>query len=268
MTDIIDRSATFPTLPAWGWMWMLTALVFYSGKALLYARSKQRPRGWRRLAWWVWPGMDTAPWGRHDPVTPPRPGEWTAALLKTALGAGLVWGVARRVEPPLAADWIAMTGLILLLHFGSFHLMALGLRALGVGVRPLMDAPLNSRSLAEFWGRRWNRGFTDLMTPLVFRPVARRWGAGTAMGAVFLISGLAHELVISLPAGGGWGLPSGYFLLQGAGLAIERRWRVLRHPLPARMWTLAITAAPAFWLFHPPFVRQVMRPFFQALGAL
>ena len=38
--------------------------------------------------------------------------------------------------------------------------------------------------------------------------------------------------------------------------------------LRGRLFTLAIVAAPAFWLFHPPFVRRVILPFMQAIGAL
>jgi hypothetical protein len=39
--------------------------------------------------------------------------------------------------------------------------------------------------------------------------------------AVFLISGLLHELVITLPAGGGYGGLTWYFLIQGLLTQVE-----------------------------------------------
>ena len=81
-----------------------------------------------------------------------------------------------------------------------------------------------------------------------------------------------HDLVISLPARGGYGLPTAYFLLQGAGLLAEHargtplaRWR---GRWQGRVWTWLIVAGPAFWLFHPPFVRRVILPFMHAVHAL
>jgi hypothetical protein len=90
--------------------------------------------------------------------------------------------------------------------------------------------------------------------------------------AVFAASGLVHELVISIPARGGYGLPTLYFILQGTGVTAERsliaRRLGLRRGFAGWCFTLAVTAAPAFWLFHPPFIRNVAVPMLRAIGAL
>jgi len=82
---------------------------------------------------------------------------------------------------------------------------------------------------------------------------------------------LVHEAVISLPARGGYGLPTGYFLLQGCGVLLERTvaGRRLGSSCGAAGWlfTLAFTAIPAFWLFHPSFVLNVILPMLHAFGA-
>jgi len=168
--------------------------------------------------------------------------------------------------------WAGMIGLILLLHFGSFHVVALVWQRLGVDARPIMSAPLHATSLSEFWGRRWNLGFRQLTYDFVFRPLQRAWGAWAATMAVFLVSGLIHELVISVPARGGYGLPTAYFLAQAAGVAVERsragrRWGLGRG-MRGWLFMAACTAGPAFWLFHPPFVLRVIVPFMKAVRAL
>ena len=176
---------------------------------------------------------------------------------------------ARRV---LLRGWAAMLGLILLLHFGTFQSVALLWQSVGVNAKAIMSAPLRSTSLGEFWGKRWNLGFRQLSHELIFRPLHRRLGADAAGFLVFAVSGLIHDLVISLPARGGYGLPTIYFLLQGTGMTIEhsRLGRRLGLGQGVRGWCfmMVFLAAPVFWLFHPWFVLRVILPFMRAIHAL
>jgi alginate O-acetyltransferase complex protein AlgI len=186
-----------------------------------------------------------------------------AAASKTIFGTALVWMVMRQCHHPLVAGWVGMMGLVFILHFGLFHVAAVLWRSRGLNVRPVMHWPIAARSAGDFWGRRWNRPFNELSVRFALRPLARCWGWAWATLAVFLGSGLIHELVISFPARGGWGLPTGYFLVQGLAILAERRWEFRGH-----FWTVAVVAGPVFGLFHPPFVHRVMLPFFSAIGAV
>ncbi len=207
---------------------------------------------------------------------PVRPSvlEWIWAAAKTALGVVLLWGLARRIPETeeLVRGWIGLFGLIFLLHFGSFHLIALFWQAVGISSEPIMSKPILSKSLSEFWGKRWNLGFRQLAHDLIFRPLHRRIGVAAAGMLVFVASGLIHDLVISLPARGGYGLPTAYFVLQGLGVTLERstlgRKLGLQKGLAAWIFLLVVAAGPAFWLFHPPFVQRVILPFMRAVHAL
>lgn len=189
-----------------------------------------------------------------------------------ATGILLIWVVARGGAEPLAQGWIGLLGLVLLLHFGSFHLLALFWQSRGVMAQPIMAKPILSRTLSEFWGKRWNLGFRQLAHDLIFRPLHKRIGVSAASLLVFLVSGLIHDLVISLPARGGYGLPTAYFLLQGFGVRIERstmgRRLGLQQGFAGWLFMFVFTSGPAFWLFHPPFVTRVIVPFMRAIGAL
>jgi hypothetical protein len=165
-----------------------------------------------------------------------------------------------------------MLGLILLLHFGTFQIVALLWQSVGVNAKAIMSAPLRSTSLGEFWGKRWNLGFRQLSHELIFRSLHRRLGADAAGFLVFAVSGLIHDFVISLPARGGYGLPTLYFLLQGTGMTIEhsRFGKRLGLGQGMRGWCfmMVFLAAPVFWLFHPWFVLRVILPFMRAIHAL
>jgi hypothetical protein len=47
-----------------------------------------------------------------------------------------------------------MIGIVTTLHFGLFHLIACAWRTAGVDAQSLMNRPLASGSVSEFWGRR------------------------------------------------------------------------------------------------------------------
>ena len=265
--------------PRWVVMWVLAGALYAGCKWLTYRdalKGGATPGRRRALGYLLlWSGMDAPAFlSAADPRLGPRATEWTAAALKTLFGVALIWVAARLARPaaPLLAGWVGMTGLIFVLHFGTFHLLSLGWRTLGVDARPVMQSPLRSTSLAEFWGRRWNTAFHELATRFTFRPLRPVAGPVGATLLAFLASGLIHELVISLPAGGGYGLPTGYFLLQGCGLLGERargarRWGLGRG-WRGRLATFTVAAGPAFWLFPPVFIRHIILPMLGAIGAL
>jgi hypothetical protein len=199
--------------------------------------------------------------------------QWLFAAAKTVAGVALVSLVAQGAfrGPPLLRGWIGMLGVILFLHFGLFHLLALAWQKAGVDAKPVMREPVLVSSLAEFWSTRWNTAFNALVHDLAFRPLCRKFGVTRATLGVFLISGIVHDLVISLPARAGYGLPTAYFLFQGVAVLFERtaigRRLGLGRGFRGWLFTMVCAGGPAFWLFHPPFVTNVTLPMLQAIGA-
>jgi len=256
-------------------MWAVAVALYLGCKWVTFWPHRVDGSVERRLGYLLaYGGMDAAPFFDGAATPPvPRASEWLATAAKLAAGAALLWLVPREIigRSALLAGWAGMIGLALLLHFGLFHGAALAWRSAGVAAEPLMRRPTRAASVAEFWGRRWNSGFHQLAHALVFAPLARFAGATGATAAVFLVSGLVHDLVISVPARGGYGGPTLYFLLQLAGLLIERSRRfrrVLRRPAVGRLFAIIFVLAPLPLLFHGPFVRGVIVPFLHAIGGL
>jgi hypothetical protein len=265
-------------LPPWVFMWTLSFGIYFGLKWLTWWRARRRfaHPTWRSIAFLLaWPGMDADAFLNAELRVPlPASSAWIWATLETLLGAVLFWIVARSIPPgrPLIRGWIGMVGLVLLLHFGTFQIVALLWQSFGVKAERIMSAPLQSTSLGEFWGKRWNLGFRQLAHELIFRPLHRPLGALQASFLVFAVSGLIHDLVISLPAHAGYGLPTIYFLLQGVGVAVERstfgRRFGLAHGTCGWCFMMVFLMAPVFWLFHPWFVLRVILPFMRAMHAL
>jgi alginate O-acetyltransferase complex protein AlgI len=80
----------------------------------------------------------------------------------------------------------------------------------------------------------------------------------------FLGSGLVHELAITVPARGGYGGPTAFFLLQALGVALERSargraWGLGQGPR-GRVFMLATLLLPIPLLFPPAFLERVVLP--------
>ena len=273
---IVLTLSSWSLMPAWGRMWLMAVSIFSCFKwwTWRHVKEDQIPFTARSFYYlFLWPGMDARSFLNPNPwKEPPTLTAWGVALAKTLFGAVLIWGVARFAGHGLLAGWIGMIGMIFLLHFGLFDVLSLFWRSQGIRAVPLMQCPIAAPTLSDFWGKRWNVGFRDLVFGLFFVQVARRFGANSATVLTFLFSGLIHELAITVPAGSGYGLPSLYFGLQGGALIIERSQVGVRMGLGkgwrGHAYTLAIVTLPVFALFPPVFVLHVMIPFFQAIKSI
>jgi alginate O-acetyltransferase complex protein AlgI len=177
-------------------------------------------------------------------------------LVRLALGLLLV-GAARLswslLGARLPATVLLCVGLSLAVHFGACTLLAAFWRARGVRADAVFRAPVRSRSLAEFWARRWNLAYSEMCGIVLYRPLAGATGRRPAVFATFLFSGLLHEMAISLPVRAGFGMPFLYFALHGVLALLEPK-------RPGRAWTAFWILAPLPLLFHRPFVTRVLWP--------
>lgn len=266
--------AWVPALPPWGVMLgiSLSLLAILKSVALLeYRKTSIRPLMWSEVLCWYlcWPGLNA----REFLETPPLQEfsglmlwELLMATAKSLLGIVCLVSFVPRLAQihELLAGWGAMFGLLMLFHFGVFHILALVWRQVGRVVRPLMFQPVLARSVNDFWSQRWNLAFRDFANLFVLRPLTRRWNSRIGLWGVFGFSGLVHELAISVPARGGYGLPTLYFIVQGLGVTIERSSWGRKYLLAGswRNWLFAffVIGPPSWCLFHPPFLRQVILP--------
>lgn len=258
-------------VPSWAFMWLMAIALFLGFKWLTYATSRENlaPLRTRFLYLAAWPGLAPDEFTRPLPESSrPSRTDWFPPARLLLVGFLLVVFVAPRISHPMVRGWVGMVGIILTLHFGSFHVLALVYRSFGLDARPLMLQPLRSDSLADFWGRRWNTAFAALADRQVFRPLARRIGPRSALVVVFIGSGLLHEAVITLPAGGGYGLPTLFFSIQAGGLLLERRPAFATHPIRRRALAWILLLGPVGCLFPPVFVERVILPMLDSIQRL
>lgn len=169
-------------------------------------------------------------------------------MLVGTLGAWLVWGMGWR---QILIMFLPMS---LGFHFGALRVLKGVLRAAGFPVRTLFPNLLEAQGVGDFWSRRWNVGYSQMMQRLVGRPVEAWAGANAGVMAIFVGSGLLHELAITLPVRSGFGLPTVYFTLHGILTLLERKWGRPFGRIPA----LIAVILPLGWLFPPAFQNEVI----------
>jgi len=233
-------------------MWMLAGSIFAGCKWLTWSHRTVDAHFARHLSYlFAWAGLDADTFlDSRSRTTRPAVSELISGLGCLTLGITLFFFVARRFanNSPILVGWCGMLGITLVLHFGSFKILSFLFRSVGILARPLMNCPIAASGISDFWSHRWNTAFRDFTHEFVFRPVVRRMGPHAAIVAGFLFSGLVHDLVISVPAGGGFGLPTLYFVIQLAALFFERsslgRRLRLSRGLLGRLFTVTVLIVP------------------------
>ncbi len=164
------------------------------------------------------------------------------------LGAWLVWKVELRQV------FILFLPMSLGFHFGVLRVLKGCLRAMGYPVRTLFPNLLKTHGIGDFWSKRWNVGYSQMMQRLIGRPVEVLAGSVSGVMAVFVVSGVFHELAITVPVRSGYGLPTLYFTFHGILVVLEKKWG---HPV-GRLVTLLAVVLPLGLLFPPAFRNEVL----------
>ena len=158
---------------------------------------------------------------------------------------------------------LLLIGLSFILHFGILNLSTALWRFLGVNVKELFQSPYKSKSLKEFWGRRWNIAFSEMTALIVYKPVKKIFGNRTGLIAAFLLSGLLHEVAISCPVNSGYGLPFAYFVIHALVMNVEDLSaikKITQHKILSHVWVFFWLLVPLPLLFHHNFMLEVIVP--------
>ncbi len=154
-----------------------------------------------------------------------------------------------------------IAALLLTIHLGICDLLPWLLRWAGFHVPLLFDRPWAATTLGDFWGRRWNLAFVEMNRRYLLRPLYRRLGKQGSRFALFALSGVVHELALSLrPVA--LGISHDLFLAGRSGGH--------RGPLSYRepRVGLVLAAGSSPWLFHEPFRRALVVLLYRGLHEL
>ncbi len=183
--------------------------------------------------------------------------------LLAALGLASVMLWVPSVDAPwrYPLRWICGTVFVYASADAAGQLVTAGYRGMGLQIPPQHNHPILSRSVGEFWSKRWNINVHSWLMRHVFRPFAARRHPVSGLVAAFCVSALLHFWLIWAALGLSWGLAMGaFFLVQGGLVIAERVIRLDRiRPGFQRGWTIAwmLLTAP---LFVEPFLRLVHTP--------
>jgi alginate O-acetyltransferase complex protein AlgI len=217
----------------------------------------------------IWPGFDPQPFKNRNTAAESFEHKFVHGYVCFVSGLLACLAVAI-LQPSLGTvltGWAGIGALLLTIHFGFSNLLTSMMQLSGWNVRPLFEQPMRSRTLGEFWSKRWNLAFVE-MDKILFLPVINKVvkNRAAALVGVFLVSGLLHELAINYSSGSAMGLPTLYFLLQAIVLLTQEAvWRKRAHPILARVVTWLCIILPLPMLFTDAFRNEFILPLFQLL---
>jgi hypothetical protein len=166
-----------------------------------------------------------------QPTTPYAIEGWPRWLVATSGGYLLIEGVAR-----------ALTAL--LLPFGWQH-------------EPPQRSPVLSRTLAEFWGARWNRIVSFWLRGNVFSPLARCGAPRLGVFLAFVVSALLHFFLVLPVTGIGPALWMGaFFMAHGMLATLEARLGAERWPRFFQHAFVVLAFAATIPMFAEPLLRS------------
>ncbi|MBX3190245.1 MAG: hypothetical protein KF819_24815 [Labilithrix sp.] len=232
------------------WLPGITALMLVGVAVRLYdlAMEKEVLPAWRRvLHASVWIEM------RRTPRIAPY-------FHRRSVGALVVFGglAAAGIELVFSTQvfllrWIG-GALAAYASFSAFCALAMLLwSALGFALPRLHDHPIKSRTIAEFWGERWNRIVGAWLRTSCFMPLARRRMPRLGLVAAFTVSTILHAYLawaaLDARAALYWCV---FFMLQIPLVFAERALRVARWP-PAlgRAWTIGVMFLASYFFVEP-----------------
>lgn len=163
------------------------------------------------------------------------------ALGEMALSIG-VWHLSANVAPWLRWPARSLMAAIIVAAITEIlsSLLRIGMALFGAVLPPIHDRPWLSRTLTEFWSRRWNLVAARWFRRHGFLPT-RALGVTVALIVMFTISAAFHAyLIVAVNplAAASW---AAFFLLQPFFLVVERKMLVRRWPSAAsRVWTIGI----------------------------
>ncbi len=250
-------------------MWVLAFSIYSGLKWLTFAEyaATNSVSFWRSVGYLLfWAGMDApAFFSTANRVASPKRSELVVGFANFCFGLLLIFTAIKTVDPiPVLAGWMGMAGIVFVIHFGVVRLLSILWRRAGVNAQPIMNAPILATSLSDFWSKRWNLAFRDVAYAHVFRPLVSQTGVAGATLAVFLVSGVIHDAVISIPSGAGYGFPTLYFVIQGVAVLFEKKMK-LGKGMIGRVFCFIVILGPISLLFHPPFINIVIIPMFKSM---
>ncbi len=126
---------------------------------------------------------------------------------------------------------------------------------LGIRFPPLMNNPIQSVSVGDFW-KRWDTVIQKLLFRHIYIPCRKRGlPVEISIALTFFSSGLVHVYPIFVALGNDWQAAfsmMSYFMVQFSVVILEKPLQVTKwNPMTGRLWTLFNLFGPSYLLVAP-----------------